>query len=384
MGTEGFKGGLLSSLMIILLIAPAISIGSISALPDVIRVPQDYPTIQEAINWSSPGDTIQVAAGTYDLSNSLIVNKSVTLRGENPNITILNWVGGNHTLGNPVVEIEASDVVFSGFTIRNAPQWGIFVWGKEWYIENIMINGNIIKDAGTGIFLKMAREVTIKGNTVLDTDEGISFGADTGKTVIDGNVITNNGVGIHSAHSAVVIIANNTITNNGKGISMIGRAHQYVSRPYSYPWHGYPSFHVQEGYWLNTIYSNLIMNNEIGIRLRDSNVNVAIHNNLVKNEKQIHIEIDDSWINPTNWWDNGAQGNYWSDYGGKDLNGDGIGDTPYIIDANNVDNYPLMSPTMEIPSGEAPLLSASWFLIIGIVGIIAIIGIVAALYMRRR
>ena len=35
-------------------------------------------------------------------------------------------------------------------------------------------------------------------------------------------------------------------------------------------------------------------------------------------------------------------GNYWDDYNGSDTNGDGIGETPYIIDGNNSDNYPLI------------------------------------------
>jgi len=59
-------------------------------------------------------------------------------------------------------------------------------------------------------------------------------------------------------------------------------------------------------------------------------------------------------------WDNGypSGGNYWSDYKDADLysgpyqnetGSDGIGDTPYTIDANNVDRYPLMSPWSPIP-----------------------------------
>jgi hypothetical protein len=43
-------------------------------------------------------------------------------------------------------------------------------------------------------------------------------------------------------------------------------------------------------------------------------------------------------------WDNGSQGNYWSDYNGTNTNGDGIGDTPYSIGFGYYDNYPLMTP----------------------------------------
>ncbi len=48
--------------------------------------------------------------------------------------------------------------------------------------------------------------------------------------------------------------------------------------------------------------------------------------------------------NSANVWSSGMSGNYWAGYYGQDANRDGVGDTPYIIDKTNQDNYPLMAP----------------------------------------
>jgi len=107
------------------------------------------------------------------------------------------------------------------------------------------------------------------------------------------------------------------------------------------------------GIWLRDSSNNIISGNNItnseysGIYLHDSFSNMIFHNNLINNQNQIHL-----WAaNVT--WDDGypSGGNYWSDYNGVDEysgvnqdepGSDGISDTPYIIDANNKDNYPLM------------------------------------------
>jgi parallel beta-helix repeat protein len=91
--------------------------------------------------------------------------------------------------------------------------------------------------------------------------------------------------------------------------------------------------------------------NGVGVQTVSSNGNSIYSNNFDKNGPPQAAVIPGD----INTWDSGYPygGNYWSDYTGTDLysgpyqnqtGSDGIGDTPYIIDANNQDNYPLMNP----------------------------------------
>ena len=48
-------------------------------------------------------------------------------------------------------------------------------------------------------------------------------------------------------------------------------------------------------------------------------------------------------INTNASWHNGTHGNYWDDYIGHDIDGDGIGDIPYDIGRNMEDPFPLMT-----------------------------------------
>jgi len=83
-----------------------------------------------------------------------------------------------------------------------------------------------------------------------------------------------------------------------------------------------------------------------------SSNNTFYHNDFIDNA--YHVDSERS----TNVWDNGypSGGNYWSNYTGVDANSDGIGDTPYIINVNNRDRYPLMNPWTPTwtPPEEAP------------------------------
>lgn len=69
----------------------------------------------------------------------------------------------------------------------------------------------------------------------------------------------------------------------------------------------------------------------------DGYTNTFFENNFFKKPIEILLEKG-------NFWDNGSVGNYWVGYNGTDANGDGVGDTPYVISAEAQDRFPLMNP----------------------------------------
>jgi len=138
------------------------------------------------------------------------------------------------------------------------------------------------------------------------------------------------------------------------------------------------------------ITQNNITNNYYGIWLSWSSNNKFYHNNFINNTQ--HVCIFRSGY--TNLWDDGYPygGNYWSNYTGVDLysgpyqnvtGSDGIGDTPYMIDENNRDNYPLMSPWSPKITVEVPFWMRWWFWVIVAVVIVALAGAVYFLKKRK-
>ena len=100
----------------------------------------------------------------------------------------------------------------------------------------------------------------------------------------------------------------------------------------------------------NIFYKNDIINNYEGIEL-DEQPNAFYLNNFINNtyDVRLHTLSDPYAPYSMNIFDNGSIGNYWGDYTAKYPNAIETGntviyDTPYVIDGNITDSYPLTAP----------------------------------------
>ncbi|MBN1245068.1 hypothetical protein JXA31_05700 [Candidatus Bathyarchaeota archaeon] len=258
--------------------------------------------------------------------------------------------------------------------------------------------------------IKKSYDVTVKNINIRGFEEGIDvfgyWGNIINGVVITGNNVTNNSIGIR--FSSYYTYSNNTIIGNRITANTIGVDIQMA----------------QEGGETsgNIIAENQIANNQIGMKFlwmysgggykTNKMNNTVFYNNFISNSQNVVNAQDLLSPESVNIWDNGARGNYWNDYNGKDINADGVGDIPYHIDANNQDNYPLMyrfenypppiypSPAPSPSSSPTPSLSPSptptstpetqpkpfpmTLVVASVVATIVVVGAVVLVYFNKR
>jgi len=205
--------------------------------------------------------------------------------------------------------------------------------------QNITVHHLELTGNGHGILLAYTTDSTIYNNQITDNYSGIGLFASS-NNYISTNNITDNDRGIQFSNASNFnSVSTNVIANSTDGIFL------------------FDSFQ-------NTIVLNNITNNNVGIGLKDSSYNMIRGNYFINNKRQVYdVSTEDPSVTAsTNTWNIGhpTGGNYWSDYTGVDVKSgenqdqtgsDKLGDTPYIIDQNNQDNFPLM------PYGSPPAIS---------------------------
>ncbi len=218
--------------------------------------------------------------------------------------------------------INSTRITVEDFCFFNNFQGVLFAYTNNSKIDNLNVSDNF-----HGIML-FGSNNTLKRNNLTKNVYAIdSYGH---SNLYFENVIADNNDGIWLIGSNNSIRRNTIANNNYRGIYLIGSN--------------------------NTVFQNEIMNNSVGIVI-DFYDNKIYHNNFINNVKQADLNEPRA----IGIWDGGylSGGNYWSDYAGVDLysgphqnetGSDGIGDTPYFIDEDNQDNYPLMEPWSLEPS----------------------------------
>jgi parallel beta-helix repeat protein len=247
--------------------------------------------------------------------------------------------------GIPVGQIILANC--TDFNIKNLQINNTDVGIEVAYSTNINItNNNISFNNWHGIYLPWASNNNITNNSILNNYDGIRFRSSSSNNITSNNVLNNGeyGIRLYSSSNNNLIRGNN-VSKNGYGIRLLTSSNDNLITG-----------------------NNVSSNNLYGIRLVSSTNNSIYHNNIISNVNQAYDDRSD------NYWDNGypSGGNYWFDYDGVDLNStpnqdvpppDGIGDTPYVIDADSQDNFPLMEPYTSITFENYTILKQGWNLI---------------------
>jgi len=335
-----------------------------AALPVTRRVPEDYLTIQAAINAASSGDTILVAAGTYP--EYVCVNKSVTLKGTNRQSIITGGPGS----ATRVVDVKISNVEISGFTVQGPAlsYKGIYVEPPlEQYFTNINITDNTVIRCNDGIFYSRSSKCFATNNTLQGNTYGIRL-YDSNHNIVAENFINASGYyGItFYARSYYNNITENTVMKGKYGVLL-----EYANNTTMYlnTIKSNTEYAIRLSYtYYSLIIGNTLENNKYGVYIWNCSQNQFYYNNFINNT--IQAEKYDAVLTANIWDTNilpGTKGNYWSDYSGVDdgtgvgrwgesrIAGDGIGDTriPHSQVAGvswfGLDWYPLMYPWTPVP-----------------------------------
>lgn len=220
-----------------------------------------FNKIQDAIEQSDPHDTILVFEGTYN--ESLVIDKSLSLQGENNTNTIIDGDGNDD-----VILIKSDGVIIKDFTIqhcgKNPLNAGISIQPKRNRdsLPILIENNNIINNKNCGIYI----------------DTNIQFMSPT-ISLLQNNILFNNfGIYIQQGHSQKEF-ALNTISGNNYGFYVVNSKHDVIT-------------------------ANTIENNYVGLHLKDEKKGEIRLNNFIGNTQHCQFTDTSRTKFSENYWDN--------------------------------------------------------------------------------
>lgn len=257
------------------------------------------------------------------------------------------------------------------------------------YSSGINIVDSVLRDRAIGIRIESSANNVISGNDVSShKTRGISLNNASNNQILH-NFISNNSNAIAPSGEITSkgnIIASNYFTGNDYALAVNGDM-KIFDNVFENNQHAI-MFSGNSG---TTITKNTFTNNKGALYFGGSSGNTIYLNNFLKNERQVvdggvsdlstqatkagsdsigslqllvaHVDGINFMPPPPpsiNQYDSGGKGNYWIDYSGSDKNGDGVGDTVYLLYVNNRDNYPLMKPVVVAQVPTTPLVLPSF------------------------
>jgi len=283
----------------------------------------------------------------YSSSNSTLFGSNIT----NNKYGIVLWDSSNNTLRNN----DANNNIYN---------FGVIGSLLSHFIQDIddsnTVNGKPVYywvnrrdmvaplDAGYVALVNCTR-IAVQNLNLANNGQGLLLAFTTNSTITKNSITNNyNSVYLYWSSNYNTISENNITANTYSGIVLDRSSNNTIS-----------GNNIKNNYLIgiylresngSTFTGNTISENSIGIALDYSKDNTIYHNSFINNTRQVWFIVSGA-----NFWDDSypSGGNYWSDYTGVDVksgpnqdqpSSDGIGDTAYVIDANDVDHYPLMYP----------------------------------------
>lgn len=323
----------------------------------------EYSTISDALKKARDGDVIEVKAGEY--RERLRIEKAVHLKGINYPVVIGQ--------DGSIIEVTSPRVTIEGFTIKDdstAPDIknaGIYISkgadeavirGNRLYnvthgiwtvgTRGVKIENNIIESKkaldrnfrGNGIYLTDSQEAVITGNKMDYCRDGMYIEVSHDARVI-GNEVRNSRYAVHTMWVDRAAFEKNTAIGNMVGVAVMYSRGSTISDNLAVGNQTHGLLLIQAA--RSQIAGNTVSGNSKGIFLYNSVFNNITANLIMHNSLGLHSSggSDDNSVNGNSFISNEVQvkfvagrnqkwdKNYWSDYIGWDMTGDGVGDLPY-------------------------------------------------------
>jgi parallel beta-helix repeat protein len=290
---------------------------------------------------SFQGMVVEKSAGNFVQANHLI-NNTV---GMQVYASSGHLVEGNHFINNNISMIL---VACNGINVfqnnsMTSNTYNLIVWGSS--IEDFMQKIDTSNIANN----KTVYYITNCHNLLLDPSNCPNIGylalVNCTRVIVKDIDLSDDKDGMLIAQSTNCSLINISLANARTSVTLTG----FSPEPLIY---GGLTFFKSDN---NLIINCRITNNSVGACLYESSGNLLYHNSFVNVGKPVISNFQSPGLPPSgsysiNKWDNDLEGNFWSSYEGTDSfsgyhqnvsGSDGICDTPYSIDANNTDHYPL-------------------------------------------